>query len=194
VAAFRAGTRYEALAWFALAFLLPLQPVLTESWRARAALVAVALAAACALWDRARLPVAVAAFFAVPIAGGVVNYPRLHTPDLAQLSAWARASTQKDAVFLFADAGHGLQPGIFRAEALRAVYVDWKAGGQVNYLRGFGEDWWFRWQQTLAHAFTPQALPRYDGLGIQYVVLQPNHRLPRAAAFENASYAVYRVF
>jgi hypothetical protein len=193
VAAFRARHRAEAFGWFAAAFLLPLIPVLTDPWSRRGALVAAALASGCALWDRARLPVAVAAFFAVPIIGGVVHYPHLHTPELAQLSDWARLSTAKDAVFLFPDAGRGLQPGIFRAEALRAVYVDWKAGGQVNYLRDFGEDWWFRWQQTMAPKFSPMALPRFGALGVQYVVLQPKNRMPRPAVFENAAYVVYRI-
>jgi hypothetical protein len=194
VAAFRAASRPEALLWFVLAFLLPLQPVLTEQWTWRAPLVAAILASICAAWDRARLPIAVAAFFAVPITGGVVNYPHLHTADLAQLSAWARSSTAPDSVFLFPDAGRGLQPGIFRSEALRAVYVDWKSGGQVNYLPEFGQNWWFRWQQTMAPPFTPRAMPKFDGLGIHYVVLQPKNRLPRSAAFENGSWAVYRTF
>jgi hypothetical protein len=194
VAAFRARHRMEALFWFAVAFLLPLEPVLIAHWSWRPALVAAVLATLCAMWDRARLPVALAAFFAVPIAGGIVNYPRLHTPDLAQLSAWARNSTSRDVVFLFPDIGRGLQPGIFRSEALRAVYVDWKAGGQINYMPEFGETWWFRWQQTLAAPFTPRALPKYNGLGIDYVVLQPKNRLPRAVVFENASYVVYRTF
>jgi hypothetical protein len=193
VAAFRAPHRVEAVAWFAAAFLLPLVPVWTEPWTTRAALMAAALALCAAAWDRARLPVAIAAFFAVPILGGVVNYPRLHTPELGQLSAWARTSTPKDAVFLFPDAGRGLQPGIFRAEALRAVYVDWKAGGQVNYLHDFAEDWWFRWQQTMVPRFTPAALPKLAGLGIQYVVLQPKNRLPSLPAFDNGTYVVYRV-
>jgi len=64
----------------------------------------------------------------------LARYPHLHTPELAQLSDWARANTPKDAVFLFADSGRNLAPGIFRSEALRAVYVDWKGGGQVNYF------------------------------------------------------------
>jgi hypothetical protein len=193
VAGFRAQNRVEAFGWFALAFLFPLVPVLTEPWTWRGPLVAAGLAVGCALWDRARMPLALAAFFAVPILGGIINYPRLHTPELAQLSDWARGTTPRDAVFLFPEAGRGLQPGIFRAEALRAVYVDWKAGGQMNYLRDFGEDWWFRWQQTMAPKFNPLALPRFGALGIQYVVLQAKNRLPRPAAFENAEYMVYRV-
>jgi hypothetical protein len=132
-----------------------------------------------------------AAFFAIPVLGGVVNYPHLHSPELAQFSEWARGSTPKDSIFLFPDAGRALYPGIFRSEALRAVYVDWKGGGQVNYLKGFGDQWWFRWQETMARGFTPAALPKYEALGVAYVVLLPENRLPRQAAFENARFAVY---
>jgi hypothetical protein len=124
---------------------------------------------------------------------GVVNYPRLHTAELAQLSEWARSSTPQDSVFLFPDAGHAVYPGIFRSEALRAVYVDWKGGGQVNYLKDFGDQWWFRWQQTMANGFHLAEIPKYGGLGIDYVVLRPQNHLPRPPAFENAKYAVYYV-
>jgi hypothetical protein len=92
------------------------------------------------LWPRS--PWRWAAIFAIPLAG-VVNYTRLHTPELAQLSASARSATLADAVFLFPDAAHGCYPGIFRSEALRAVYVDWKGGGKVHYV-GHYNMWWFR--------------------------------------------------
>jgi hypothetical protein len=187
----------EAVAWFALAYLLPLQPVVTGplAWNRVVLVVALAALTALAVWRTPRLaPVAaMAAFFAIPTLGGVVNYPQLHTPELAQLSAWARASTPPDAVFLFPDAARGLDPGIFRAEALRAVYVDWKAGGQANYLKEFGDEWWSRWQQTMARGFRPADMAKYEGLWIGYVVLQRKNRLPQPAAFENAKYAAYAV-
>jgi hypothetical protein len=175
----------EAFAWFAFAYLLP---VLPAAW-GRIALV-LALAALTALggvrWSPA---VALAAFFAIPVLGGVVNYPRLHTPELAELSAWARANTSRDAVFLFPDVNKGLAPGIFRTESLRAVYVDWKGGGQVNYLKELGEQWWFRWQQT--RNFRAADLPRYGAIGVGYVALQKP--LERQAEFRNAGWFVYRV-
>ena len=40
--------------------------------------------------------------------------------------------------------------------------------------------------------FTPVAMAKYEGLGIQYVVVQPKNRLSRQAEFENAAYVVYR--
>ena len=189
---------FEAVAWFAAAYLPALQPVFTESYAARTLAVTAGLAALAWLAVRfsanrggVSLALGLAASFAIPGVGGVVNYPAPHTPELAQLSAWARASTPPDAVFLFADAGRSLDSGIFRAEAVRAIYVDWKGGGQANYLPGFAEQWWFRWQQTNANRFRPAMLPKYAALGIQYVVLQPKNRLPRPPVFENAKYEVY---
>lgn len=190
VAAFRARRWWEAALWFFAGYVLVVQPVLTEAWAWRPVAVAAALAVVSAA-RRLALPAAVAAFVAIPVAGGVVNYPKLHTPELAQVSAWARSSTAKDAVFLFPNARRGVEPGIFRAEALRAVYVDWKGGGQVNYVRGFGEDWWFRWQQTMVPRFSGALLPKYNGLGIGYVVVPVKDRLPIASAFENSAWIVY---
>ena len=200
VAGVRAAVRgrpAEAMAWLAMAYLLPLQAVITGPFVGSRIALAAALAAftAVVVWSRPRFAplAAVVAFFAIPTLGGVVNYPRLHTPELEQLSEWARSNTPQDAVFIFPDAGRALSPGVFRSAALRAVYVDWKGGGQVNYLRGFGERWWFRWQQTMARGFRAADLAKYDGLGIGYVVLQPANRLDRVAAFENSRYLVYRV-
>jgi hypothetical protein len=194
VAALRASSRLESFVWFAVAFLVPVVPVVGDPWPLRAVAVALVLAALAqahglrAAGHGPALLAAIAAFFLLPI-----NYPRLHTPELAELSAWARTSTPKDSVFLFPDAPRSLDPGIFRAEALRAIYVDWKSGGQVNYLSDFTRQWWFRWQQTLARPFRPVDLARYSGLGIQYVVIQPKNRLPAAPVFASPAYLVYRV-
>jgi hypothetical protein len=190
----------EAIAWFALAYLPPVQPVLTQPYAFRGTTVALALALAAWLAVRwagagrqpAALLIGLAAFFAIPGIGGVVNYPHLHTPEIEQLSTWARSATPKDAVFQFADVGKGLDPGIFRAQALRAIYVDWKGGGQVNYLSGFAAQWWLRWQQTNQNRFRPRDLPKYAALGIRYVVLQPKNRLKdRTPVFESAKYVAY---
>ncbi len=180
----------EAFAWFVLAYMLPMQPLATGPFDGIRLAVALVLAGATVML-RARVAPAAAlvAFFAIPLVGGVVNYPDLHTADLAELSAWARENTPKDAVFLFPDVNKGLAPGIFRSEALRAVYVDWKGGGQVNYLKDLGEQWWFRWQQT--RRFQAGDLPRYGAIGITYVVLR--EPLARAAAHQNQTYAVYAV-
>jgi hypothetical protein len=191
------GRAVEAIAWFAAAFLPVLQPVVTEAWSIRATAVLVGLAvlswAAARLRPATALPLAVAlaAYFAIPGLAGVVNYPRWHTPELQQLSEWASSSTPRDAVFLFPDARKEGYPGIFRCEAIRAVYVDWKSGGQVNYLPGFARQWWFRWQQTMANRFKPSDVPKYEALGIRYIVLKSPNRLPQPAVFQNATFAAY---
>jgi hypothetical protein len=180
----------EAAAWLGCAYLLPLQPLLTGPFVWSRIGLALALAVLTALAGIRWAPVvAVAAFFAIPVLGGVANYPSLHTPDLAQLSAWARAHTDRDAVFVFPGAGRSLAPGIFRSDAQRAVYVDWKGGGQVNYLKDLGDQWWFRWRQT--RDFQAADLPQYAAYGIGYVVLAVP--LPRAAQYQNSSYVVYQL-
>jgi hypothetical protein len=196
IAAARALTKrkwMEGALWLLIAYLPPLESFFPAALYPRRIAVAIGLAAlTAALWRISpKWPAAAAAvgMFAIPMLGGVVNYPRAHTPELAQLSEWARRSTPIDAVFLFPDLGRDLEPGIFRAEALRAVYVDWKGGGQVNYLRDFAPVWWQRWQQTM-QGFHAADLNRYAALGIRYVAL----RKPLAArtpVFQNAQWLVY---
>ena len=82
-----------------------------------------------------------------------------------------------------------MAPGVFRAEAGRALYVDWKGGGQVNYLKDLGEQWWFRWRQT--RTFQPTDLAQFTASGISYVVLEAP--LPRAPQFQNSTYIVYQL-
>lgn len=133
---------------------------------------------------------AIAPFFVLPYAAGVETQSRLHTAELNQLSEWARRSTPKDALFQFADAGRNLQPGVFRARALRALYVDWKSGGQVNFLDEFATEWSARWNRTR----NPLALNAYRNLGIDYVVFQSKNELPNtAASYENKDWVVYDV-
>jgi hypothetical protein len=192
----------ETFGWFALAYFVPVYTKLADMpWNRPVAAVVLAVLASLAAfaearrfrWSAAALAVAaMAGFFVVPTLGGVSSHPILHTPELTQLGAWARESTPRDAVFFFADAGKQLQPGIFRAEAVRAVYVDWKGGGQVNYLIGLGELWWARWQRAMAVPFDARDVERYRGLGIDYIVLSPRDRLPgRAPVFENSGFLVY---
>ncbi|MFB3828492.1 MAG: DUF6798 domain-containing protein [Bryobacteraceae bacterium] len=198
------GRLAEAFAWLLLPFLAPTTAVL--GWPGfRAASVAVALAAlstfALAAYGRRRAwaapalaAVAAAAFFAMPGLAGVVNYPRLHTPELDALAAWARANTPPDAVFLFGDARKSSVPGIFRFKARRAVYTDWKSGGQVNYLRELGDEWWSRWQRTGMNRYRADRIPLYRSLGIDYLVLSAQTPPPGIAPqFHNRQYAVFKL-
>ncbi|HWC00441.1 MAG TPA: DUF6798 domain-containing protein, partial [Bryobacteraceae bacterium] len=174
VAGYRAiGARRwpEAFLWFVLAYVIPVNTAVLAIPAANRVLVLVLLAAGACLACRAAeekrwaLPVAalvaVGAFFLIPTVGKVVSYPKLHTPELAQLSEWAKARTPADAVFLFPHAGRDLSAGVFRSEALRAIYVDWKGGGQVNYLRALGEEWGRRWEQTMTKPFRAEDVARF---------------------------------
>jgi hypothetical protein len=192
------GRLAESFAWLAAAFAFPVQDVFTRSWPSPHILVVAGLAGLTAglVWFGTRQAsrwapavAAAAAFFVIPGWGQVVNYPRLHTPELAQLIGWARSATPRDAVFALPDAGTNPYPGIFRAEALRAVYVDWKGGGQVNFLPHFATEWWFRWQQIMG---LPVDLAKYDALGIGYVILHSPDRLSQSPVFENREYSVYK--
>ncbi len=200
-----AAQRYaEALAWLVLAFLPPAnREVAWPTWNRLGAVLVSALLTAVAIWAvqssrRWLAPAAIAAtlvpFFLIPTWGRMQNYPNEHFSELTQLSQWAQAATPKDAVFLFPDAGQALYPGIFRAEAVRAVYVDWKAGGQVNFFKDLGEEWWSRWQKTMAAPFDPKDAASYRSLGIDYFVLDPKYRLQGAEpVFENRRFVVYSV-
>jgi hypothetical protein len=200
------GRYPEALAWLALAYLAPAanRVVAWPGWERVGVVLTLAFLSTLAIWAlqsgsrwsglAAAAAAIVAPFFLIPIWGGMVNYPALHTPELAQLSQWAGTSTAKDAVFLFPDADQELYPGIFRVEAVRAVYVDWKTGGQVNFFKDLGEEWWSRWQRTMAAPFTPGELARYRGLGIDYIVLLARNRLGATPpVFENDHFVVYRL-
>jgi hypothetical protein len=128
------------------------------------------------------------------VAAPAVGQPasrNLRTPPLLELSAWAEKVTPPNAVFLFADAGRGLEPGVFRYYARRNIYVDWKGGGQVNYFRGFSEEWWQRWRAAVAQGYSLKKIPEYRRVGINYLVFK---KLPKPApgpvVYRNQTYAV----
>ena len=82
---------------------------------------------------------------------------------------------------------------LFRAQALRPLYVDWKSGGQANFLEAFAHEWWSRWQNSGAGETVFPDLSRYRALGIDYLVVKPAHRMPGPPPlFENAGFLVYR--
>jgi hypothetical protein len=135
-----------------------------------------------------------ALFFALPNLAHVRNYPRLNLAGVDDLAQFARAQTPKEAVFLFGDAGASPDPSIFRAESKRAVYVDWKSGGQMNFSEPLAEEWWQRWRNTNALRFDPSEVSRLPGWGIDYLVLSAAHRLQsRQPEYENSQFIVYKL-
>jgi MFS family permease len=127
------------------------------------------------------------------LLSGTVNFPRIETAPLRQLADWAQSETERDAVFLFPDEGRSLPPGVFRVRALRAVYVDWKAGGQVNYFPLYAREWWRRWRTAMEPKFTPARVPVLAGMGIDYLVLSRSALPGVAPAWSNSVYRVYRI-
>ncbi len=176
-AGLRARGWIESALWLAIAFAIPMQhAIVGRAFKPGPIVLALgcALTAATLRRHKALILVPLLAFAAMPRI--VQNYPSVETPELRELSNWARANTPVDAVFVFPEANTSLDPGIFRARALRALYVDWKSGGQVNYFPEFGHEWWKRRNEK-----TPE---------VDYIVL----RAPRAGeapVFSNSRYAVY---
>ena len=98
-------------------------------WQRAAVWLGLALAATAAVRWKASPLAALAGFFAIPMLGGVVNYPKPRTPELAELASWARGRPRRTPSFVFPDGGRGPEPGIFRAK--RCVPFTWigKAAG-----------------------------------------------------------------
>jgi len=82
----------------------------------------------------------------------------------------------------------------FWAEAVRALYVDWKGGGQVNQNWTFAREWQSRWNWV--REAQPPLLPaeEYASAGIDYVVVGPKNGLPGLQpVYSNASWQVFDV-
>ncbi|WP_321475325.1 hypothetical protein [uncultured Paludibaculum sp.] len=192
-----AGRRLEALGWLAVVFAIPANglvvQLITQPDPKRLTVVFGLAAATVLAASRPRIAVAIplAAIFLIPDFGGVQNYPALHTVPLRALSDWARSSTSPDKIFLFADIGHGLQPGVFRNDAKRSIYVDWKGGGQANLLENFADVWWRRWQAVHEASGPLRPLADYGSMGIDYIVVRPaNKPVSAPALYENSDWAV----
>lgn len=202
----RRGRYWEALGWFLPAFAIPIRIRVFDLfsvtqvsdlwplavWFALSGLAAFAFSPAASRIRGFALPaVPLLATFLIP-ASGVTNYPKINPEPINQVAAWAAANTWGSSMFLFPDAGHDLAPGMFRARSQRALWVDWKSGGQSNYFPSFGEEWWTRWQQTMEGPFTADRLRGMLDLPVDYYVLRREHRLaPVLPVFSNQAYVVY---
>lgn len=118
------------------------------------------------------------------------NYdPKIHHAELDDVSRWAREHTPKNAMFQLPEFPRSLISGVFRVRAQRALFVDWKVGGQVNYSRDLSFEWWRR-MQIADDKKKPLASWRDEG--VDYLVL--NAATPfdgHQALYRNAKYAVY---
>ena len=202
-AAIRAAERkiwIESILWFALVVAVPTSTrILSMSFRQAVLVAALAAAFSASIflhrfrWAPALLiAVAIAPFFVLPGPARVRNYPLLPLGGVDDLARYARNRTSNNAVFLFGDAGRGPFPSIFRACSDRAVYVDWKSGGQINYSESIAQEWWTRWQSVNALQFRPREVEGLGDLGIDYLVLGSSLRLnDRPPTYENREFVVY---
>ncbi len=140
-----------------------------------------------AIWAAPALAIA-----AIPVGAHVVNYQKMDKAPIVQVANWAAQNTWGSSMFLFPDAEHDLYPGIFRALSQRALYVDWKSGGQVNYFQNFGDGWYSRFKHTMLGDFTALRLEKMLSLPVDYYVLKREHKLERIKpVFENSEFVVY---
>lgn len=155
------------------------------------------------LWKRARVAAVVllcvlaAAPFGIlrEVLGTNAFATDARSAEIAELAAWAKAHTGSDAVFAFPGFGKGSQPGVFRSQALRAVYTDWKSGGQVNFSQDFARLWWERWNAVMtAKTFSLEEAVRFQSMQIDYVVVPPA-QAPAGIEplFRNGAFAAYAV-
>ena len=206
------GNYFSALLWLYLAYGVPVQ---VQTWElflpwskdvnrmnlllamalATSAIFATVLSGRLNQWQRpiAITVLAAASFFAMRDVAKIYVYPKVHTPDLANLARWARTATPADCVFHFPDAKQELYPGLFRGDAVRAIYVDWKSGGQVNFHEKLANQWWQRWQSEMAEGYNTRPIESYAAIA-DFVVLKTKNRLTNARAiYENGTYLVYQV-
>jgi hypothetical protein len=198
--AIQKGRRLEAAGFLFFVFLVPTVPNLGYvRWERSTGQVLLVLAMAIAgtllvSWRPFLAGAfAIVPFIVIPTVAGVQNYPPLHNDELDDLARWAKANTDRDAVFQFYNAGRALEPAVFRVRAVRALYVDWKGGGQVNFLPAFAEVWWVRWNQV-QHAKSPAALAEF---GVDYAVMSKSEfdeTKPKCpVAFQNNRWVVLRL-
>ena len=210
IAGARAGMNkklLEAGAWYLVVIAIPLNVRIFDLfrlsdrialqafgvWVGLAALAAVLTHVARRSWMRpAALAVPVLAVFALPGPAHVETFPKIDKAPVTELARWAANNTWGSAMFLFPDAGHALYPGIFRALSERALYVDWKSGGQVNYFESLADEWYSRFEQTVDGKFTAARLENMLSLPIDYYVLERRHALVGVKpVFENEQFIVY---
>ena len=185
----------ESLLWFAPVFLPPVISQPLGATFPQLATVGLLTLIAVSMFTRVRWlaapAIAVAGCWAIPHLAHTINYPTLHSVELNEISAWARTHTPEQAMFVFPGSGRNLDQGVFRAKSLRGLYIDWKAGGQVNYFRDFALEWRKRWAELSGGKLTADD---WRTRGVDYLIYSGarNEQLG-LPVYENSDYRVYRI-
>jgi hypothetical protein len=196
---------WEAPVWLAIVLALPVKGLLA-TWFVNPWLIVLVLglagAATAGAWWASRtrgitlLAAGILPFIAFPASGLARPSDPVDSPELKQLGAWAKRSSDETAVFLFADEGRYGGSGPFRARALRSIYVDYEGRALVNYFPEFTVIWAQRWRDVHEGYWLvgPSDFRDLAERHIDFVVLRKEHALPgRQPEFSNSRYVVYRV-
>ncbi len=156
-------------------------------------LAAAAIAAARAVSGRKYIEAAGWCAFALAVSVGTqVRHRETTVPSVGELASWAKENTWGGSMFLFPDAGRAIDPGIFRAQSIRAVYVDWNGGELSKYFEDFALEWDNRWQSTMAEPFSARKLEQSLNLPVDYFVLRRENALARVRpVYSTRDYVVY---
>ena len=112
--------------------------------------------------------------------------------DVRELAAWADQQTWGSSLFQFPDMGKETIPGVFRALSRRALWADWESGAISDYSSEAGQEWWSRWQNTMALPYSAGRLQAMLANPIDYYVLQkPNALIGVRSVYSNAEFVVY---
>ena len=119
------------------------------------------------------------------------NFAQMENPELRAASQWAKENSPKDAMFLLPELVRSSESGVFRVRAQRALYVDLKIGGQVNYSRDLA----FEWSRRMKLADDKKRpLQSWKSEGVDYVVLKAATSFPAGQeVYRNTRYAIYNL-
>jgi len=98
-------------------------------------------------------------------------YRRSPGPNVNELAAWARMNTWGSSVFLFPEIGKSSVGGLFRAEAMRALWVDWAGGAAISHYPKLAPEWFLRWRSSMEQPLTGAYLQAMLAQPIDYFVV-----------------------